>query len=859
MNNFKKYRKPYLLTVCLFANGHTFANDECGTEAVGTDTLNCTAGTYASGITYENSDGLTLNLNNPGIISDSQVKVSSTNLSTNTNDLSIIGTNFDTITVNSIGGGGGGLFVSAQSQESAIVQMDAGTITATGGATSALRTALANNPAINSRQAQVIFNGGNISATLFYAINSQVDSSSAGSSVVEMHGGTITGTSGIRAAILEASGDTSPNTSPATVVMDGGTINTSSTAIEVLHAGEASGTSLSSTVSGVSTAVNSGISHGIWLHSLSNISQGSYNVDVFDGAHIAGGTTGYMAIYTESHPNNLVTINITDTTTVVDGNAGIAGISDAEGNATITSSGQILGGIMTNGGDDTLYLNNGSTTTGAIAMGDGDDIVTLNTGANITGITSFDGGTSGSLLTDVLNFNGFTNYSYAGSQLTNWGRITARDGASLTITGGALSVGILSVENTSSIDADANLAITGGLDINTNTNFQATGGGVGIYSVTGAVTNAGTINMIDGTAGDKFSIDGTYGTFGGSGTLYLDVLNPTTTDSLHIMGSSSGTTSIAIANLGLPDVVGTTIPLVTIDGASNGVFTLSAPVTLTNVTYNLVQNINGGWDLVASANVGIFSIGGTVTNLIGTVVLQNNNGDDLTITADGSFTFVTPVTSAYAVTVLTQPTDQTCSVTNGSGTATANVTNVELACTTNTYFVGGSVNGLTAAGLVLQNNGTDDLNITSNGGFVFSQPLVDNSNYTVTVNSQPNSQDCTVINASGTIASNDVVNVGIDCTDTTYFIGVSVSGLTSAGLVLQNNGGDDLSITGNGNTPFSTQLINGSSFNVSIFSQPNDPNNVCELNGTHSGTVAGEHVLLSVVCGSNDIFNDGFE
>src|SRR6185312_2715850 len=75
-----------------------------------------------------------------------------------------------------------------------------------------------------------------------------------------------------------------------------------------------------------------------------------------------------------------------------------------------------------------------------------------------------------------------------------------------------------------------------------------------------------------------------------------------------------------------------------------------------------------------------YTIGGTVTGLSGTVVLQDNGGDNLSVTQNGSFTFATKVNSgaAYAVTVLTQPAAQTCTVASGSGTASANVTNVGL-------------------------------------------------------------------------------------------------------------------------------------------------------------------------------------
>jgi len=51
------------------------------------------------------------------------------------------------------------------------------------------------------------------------------------------------------------------------------------------------------------------------------------------------------------------------------------------------------------------------------------------------------------------------------------------------------------------------------------------------------------------------------------------------------------------------------------------------------------------------------SVGGTIRGLIGSVVLQNNAGDDLTVSADGAFQFHTaiPGSTAYNVTVKTQP------------------------------------------------------------------------------------------------------------------------------------------------------------------------------------------------------------
>ena len=79
-----------------------------------------------------------------------------------------------------------------------------------------------------------------------------------------------------------------------------------------------------------------------------------------------------------------------------------------------------------------------------------------------------------------------------------------------------------------------------------------------------------------------------------------------------------------------------------------------------------------------------YTVGGTITGVSLTgLTLQNNGADNLSINANQtSFTFAAPVASGtlYSVTILTQPSAETCSVTNGSGTADANVTNVQVLC-----------------------------------------------------------------------------------------------------------------------------------------------------------------------------------
>ncbi|NOY39474.1 MAG: hypothetical protein GXO95_04405 [Nitrospirae bacterium] len=78
-----------------------------------------------------------------------------------------------------------------------------------------------------------------------------------------------------------------------------------------------------------------------------------------------------------------------------------------------------------------------------------------------------------------------------------------------------------------------------------------------------------------------------------------------------------------------------------------------------------------------------YTVGGTVSGLTGTVILQNNGGDDLAVTSDGAFEFETPLSvgSTYDVTVGTQPSGQSCFVANGTGTIVdADVTDVTVKC-----------------------------------------------------------------------------------------------------------------------------------------------------------------------------------
>ena len=249
--------------------------------------------------------------------------------------------------------------------------------------------------------------------------------------------------------------------------------------------------------------------------------------------------------------------------------------------------------------------------------------------------------------------------------------------------------------------------------------------------------------------------------------LQVDVVSRVNLETDLQVGISSSSSSFGTLLQSVPAVANTWTSIDVI---------VSAPVGGGYLTFRPDPDVEG---IASVTNVSLtpavdttFSVGGSVAGLTGTgLALQNNATDTLSIAADGPFTFVTELadTAPYAVTVSTQPTGQTCSVTNGSGViAAADVTNVAVTCVDDvvpTYSVGGTVSGLTGAGLALQNNAADTLPVAADGPFTFVTELADGAAYAVTVSTQPTGQTCSVTDGSGTIATADVTNVAVTCVD----------------------------------------------------------------------------------------------
>lgn len=254
-----------------------------------------------------------------------------------------------------------------------------------------------------------------------------------------------------------------------------------------------------------------------------------------------------------------------------------------------------------------------------------------------------------------------------------------------------------------------------------------------------------------------------------------------------------------------------------------------------------------------------FTVSGTVAGLDGDgLVLQLNGANDLAVPNNGTFTFTAQLANAaaYTVTILTQPSgpSQTCTIGNGSGTiAAANVSNVAVTCATGAFALRGTVSGLAGTGLVLQNNGGDDLAVATNGEFSFPSPIASGATYSVTVKTQPSgpAQSCGVANGNGIVGAADVTNVTITCATGTFTVGGTVTGLQGSGLVLTNNGGDNLTIAGNGPFQFPTMLASGASYSVAVRTNPSNPAQSCAVTNA-AGTLSGASIAnITVTCMTN--------
>jgi len=113
--------------------------------------------------------------------------------------------------------------------------------------------------------------------------------------------------------------------------------------------------------------------------------------------------------------------------------------------------------------------------------------------------------------------------------------------------------------------------------------------------------------------------------------------------------------------------------------------------------------------------------------------------------------------------------------------------------------IGGTVAGLTGTGLVLHEHGADDLAISANGAFAFSRQLKKDARYSVRCSSSLRARPAR--SATVRARSRRRSPAWRSLRQQWVYRGRNGSGLTGAGLVLQNNGGNNLPIAADAPSP----------------------------------------------------------
>lgn len=164
--------------------------------------------------------------------------------------------------------------------------------------------------------------------------------------------------------------------------------------------------------------------------------------------------------------------------------------------------------------------------------------------------------------------------------------------------------------------------------------------------------------------------------------------------------------------------------------------------------------------------------------------------------------------------------------------------------------VSGTLSGMGAGQqITLQNNGGDNVVMTSNGVFTFPTQLRSLGAFSITVLNQPTNQFCTVTRPTGVIPTD-----GFQANVTTVAcaansLGVTVTGLAagqSVTLANSNIASSTLTVSANGLATFPGILAGATVYAVAVTAQPTGQ--LCTLTGARGSIASGAQSLASLNC-----------
>jgi hypothetical protein len=179
---------------------------------------------------------------------------------------------------------------------------------------------------------------------------------------------------------------------------------------------------------------------------------------------------------------------------------------------------------------------------------------------------------------------------------------------------------------------------------------------------------------------------------------------------------------------------------------------------------------------------------------------------------------------------------------------------------TSSYTIGGTVTGLQYEGLVLQNNGTNDLvvkplgvdanNNVKNVTYSFPGEVDYGKAYSVTVKEQPRHQECALAGGTADTAGRlTTINAVISCSLASHTIGGTINNLTGSGLKLINgsDGGEVAPAAGATSFTFGKEVTFDTTYGVVISNQPSDQTCTVSNGAGTMGDVAVTSIVVNCV------------
>ncbi len=199
------------------------------------------------------------------------------------------------------------------------------------------------------------------------------------------------------------------------------------------------------------------------------------------------------------------------------------------------------------------------------------------------------------------------------------------------------------------------------------------------------------------------------------------------------------------------------------------------------------------------------SVSGTISGLAtgqSVTFLETNSGRTATFSTNGTQTLIAsvPQGATYSLRVSAQPSGQTCSITNASGTvAAASIANVAVTCANNTVSVSGNISGLRGdrSFTISEANSGQTASFSTNGTQTLFAAVPRGATLSLSTSAQSEGHTCTIDQmASSMTVDGNIIGVVVECqinvnlTVTGLFEGDTVDVVFTAGADFGRSGGN---------------------------------------------------------------------